>query len=134
MMFDQVKLLYENCIWSSIVQLAPYALSNTGCPEANDSGDIKSVVKKHLMLVMVGDSYFESREFKKAEPIYKEAIQMRKHLKSMKKTDGTSFEDQTGEGKLAANSSDVEVKFKLHLCYINTNQVSPQRSQERISF
>ena len=70
---------------------------------------------------------FETKEFKKAENLYKEAIQLRKQFKIVKKSelgavDQASDEFQT-EGKLALNSTDVEVKYKLHLCYIYTNQV-----------
>ena len=48
-----------------------------------------------------------------------------KEDKIIKKSDGssTSVEDSQIEGKLAVNSSDVEIKYKLHLCYMNTNQV-----------
>ena len=117
-MFDQVKLLYDNSLWSSLSNLAPYALSH-------DVDTEKCGKKRHLLLCMIGDAYFEQRNFKKAEAIYKEAIQMRKQFKIIKKSDGSaaSAEDSQVEGKLASNSSDVEIKYKLHLCYMNTNQV-----------
>ena len=118
-MFEQVKLLYDNSLWSSLVQMAPYALSH----EMDSEG--KCGKKRHLLLCMIGDAFFEQRQFKKAEPIYKEAMQIRKQFKIIKKSDGSSSsnEDSPIEGKLAINSSDVEIKYKLHLCYMNTNQV-----------
>ena len=118
-MFEQVRLLYDNSLWSSLVQIAPYALSH----EIDCEG--KSGKKRHLLLCMIGDAFFEQRNFKKAEPMYKEAIQLKKQIKIIKKSDGssTSVEDSQVEGKLAVNSSDVEIKYKLHLCYMNTNQV-----------
>ncbi len=124
-MISQVKLLYENSLWSSIVQLAPYALSYGGGDSSSDSSDGKGAKARHSLLVMVGDAFFETREYKKAEPIYKEAIQLRKQIKTMKKSDGSSSNDDLHiEGKLGINASDVEVKYKLHVCYLNTNQIS----------
>ena len=64
--------------------------------------------------------------------MYKEAIQIRKQSKVIKKSDGPTasssrMENEDSpviEGKLATNANDVEVKYKLHICYLNTNQVS----------
>ena len=90
----------------------------------------KSGRKRHQVLVMIADAYFETKEFKKAENLYKEAIQLRKQFKVVKKSELGAVSDHASadsefqtEGKLALNSTDVEVKFKLHLCYIYTNQV-----------
>jgi len=118
-MYEQVKLLYDNSLWSSLSNLAPYALSH-------DVDTEKCGKKRHLLLCMIGDAFYEQRNFKKAEPLYKEAIQLRKQFKIIKKSDGssTSPEDSQIEGKLALSSSDVEIKYKLHLCYMNTNQVN----------
>ena len=74
-MFEQVRLLYDNSLWSSLVQIAPYALSH----EIDCEG--KSGKKRHLLLCMIGDAFFEQRNFKKAEPMYKEAIQLKKQIK-----------------------------------------------------
>merc|ERR1711881_418833 len=120
-MFDQIKLLYENSLWSSIVHVAPYA---TLIGSDADKGG-KCGKKRHGLLVMLADAYFECRDFKRAEPLYKEAIQLRKQFKVLKKSDGSSIgpsnsDESNGiEGKLAYSSSDVEVKYKLHLCYLN---------------
>ena len=62
---------------------------------------------------------------RKAEPLYKEAVQLKKQLKIVKKSDGCSSSSDDGmiEGRLSHQSSDVEVKYKLHICYMNMNQV-----------
>ena len=126
-MIEQLKSMYENSLWSSLVHIAPYALSLYGSESDLDPKSDKSGRKRHQVLVMIADAYFETKEFKKAENLYKEAIQLRKQFKVVKKSelgavDQSADEFQT-EGKLALNSTDVEVKFKLHLCYIYTNQV-----------
>ena len=120
-MYEQVKCLYENELWSSIVHVAPYATISGSDAENED----KCAKKRHGMLVMIADAYFECRDFKRAEPLYKEAIQLKKQFKVLKKSDGSAADHETnlGEGKLSINSSDVEVKYKLHLCYLNMNQV-----------
>ena len=61
-MFDQVKLLYDSELWSSITQLAPYALPKSGLD--SDINEAKSSKKRHLMLVMLGDAFYETREFR----------------------------------------------------------------------
>ena len=103
-------------------------LLNLSGSEADKGG--KCGKKRHGLLVMLADAYFECRDFKRAEPLYKEAIQLRKQFKVLKKSDGSSIgpsnsDESNGiEGKLAYSSSDVEVKYKLHLCYLNMNQVT----------
>lgn len=67
-------------------------------------------------------------DYRKAEPLYKEALQLKKQLKVVKRSDGSASGSSgddilAAEGKLAYQSNDVEVKYKLHLCYMNTNQV-----------
>ena len=92
------------------------------------------------MLVMIADAYFECRDFKRAEPLYKEAIQLKKQFKALKKSaDGSAAADHETNlgdqlGKLSINSSDVEVKYKLHLCYLNMNQVWLQHGRRSFQF
>ena len=130
-MIDQLKSMYENSLWSSLVHIAPYALSLYSSEMDLDPSGGKSGRKRQAVFVMIADAYFETKEFKKAEGLYKEAIQLRKQFKIVKKsenvagpsTSAQSQDDSINEGKLAVNSTDVEVKYKLHLCYLQTNQV-----------
>ena len=128
-MIEQLKSMYENSLWSSLVHIAPYALSLYGSESDLDS---KCGRKRHQVMVMIADAYFETKEFKKAEVLYKEAIQLRKQFKVVKKSDvgassSSPSEECQNEGKLTVNSTDVEVKYKLHLCYIYTNQVTTKQ-------
>ena len=130
-MIDQLKSMYENSLWSSLVHIAPYALSLYSSEMDLDPSGGKSGRKRQAVFVMIADAYFETKEFKKAEGLYKEAIQLRKQFKIVKKsenvagpsTSAQSQDESINEGKLAVNSTDVEVKYKLHLCYLHTNQV-----------
>lgn len=126
-MFDQLKLMYENHLWSSLVHIAPYALTQSGA----DFESEKSGRKRCYVLVMLADAFYECKLYKKAEPLYKEIVQLRKQLKLVKKSsEGACVQPQPDESaphdceKLSFNSSDVEVKYKLHLCYLNTNQIN----------
>ena len=40
---------------------------------------------RQQLLVMIGDAYLECKEFKKAELIYKDALQVKKQAKPQKK-------------------------------------------------
>ena len=65
--------------------------------------------------MMLAEAFYECRDFKKAENLYKEAIQVRKQCgKVMKKSDGGSLtsEDKDNlseDGRLAQHAVDVEV-------------------------
>ena len=59
---------------------------------------------------MLAEAFYECRDFKKAENLFKEAIQVKK---AMKKSD--SSEDNLEVGWLALNSTDVEVSFMRQL-------------------
>merc|ERR1712018_952418 len=109
-MIDQLKSMYENSLWSSLVHIAPYALSLYSSEMDLDPSGGKSGRKRQAVFVMIADAYFETKEFKKAEGLYKEAIQLRKQFKIVKKSelgavDQSADEFQT-EGKLALNSTD----------------------------
>lgn len=44
-----------------------------------------SSCQRQQLLVMIGDAYLECKEFKKAEVIYKDALQVKKQAKPQKK-------------------------------------------------
>jgi anaphase-promoting complex subunit 7 len=141
-MFDQIRMMYEANLWSSLTHISPYALAFCGSDSAKtdfdgsmDTGG-KSCRKRQQIIVMIADAFLESKEYKKAEPLYKEAIQLRKQFKNVKRSSGDlaavpgpsgplpASDDSNNDSKLSNNSSDVEVKFKLHQCYLNMNQIN----------
>jgi len=124
-MFEQLRSLYEAQLWSNLVHLAPIALAFCNSNQDADQ-ESKCCRKRHQILVMIADAYLECKEFRKAENVCKDAIQMRKQLKSAKKSEPTMTpgagpaSDEMSPLDLMA--SDVEVKYKLHKCYLSTNQ------------
>ena len=116
MVFEFVKQLHENELWSNLVQLAPFALSF--CRAQNNELTPKM---RQQILVFLADAFFDGKEFLRAESLYKEALQAKKQQQKSKKTNSTNEISQSQEDKAA---SDVEVKYKMHLCYLKTNQHS----------
>ena len=115
-MFEYVKELHENELWSNLVQLAPFALSF--CRSQNT--DLTSKMRQQI-LVFLADAFFEEKEFLRAENLYKEALQAKKQQQKAKKTNNSNDSSQIQDCKA---TSDVEVKYKMHLCYLKTNQHS----------
>ena len=116
MVLEYVKQLHENELWSNLVQLAPFALSFC----RSQSPDLTSKSKQQI-LVYVADAFFEGKEFQRAESLYKEALQVKKEQQKAKKTSSVNDKNQAEECKA---TSDVEVRYKMHLCYLRTNQHS----------
>ena len=116
MFFDFVKQLHENELWSNLVQLAPFAISI--CRSHNT--DLTSKMRQQI-LVYLADAFFDTKEFLRAESLYKEALQAKKQQQKTKKSTNTSDSKPSLECKA---TSDVEVKYKMHLCYLKTNQHS----------
>ena len=130
-MFEQLRLLYEAELWSSLAQVAPHALAYCGSEvdcEMDPQAMGKLSRKRQQIIVMVADAFLNMKEYKKAEGLYKEAIQLRKQFKNLKKTSpsdpSSDDQDNAVPASLVKPTSDVEIKYKLHLCYMNTNQSS----------
>jgi len=60
-----------------------------------------------------GDALLEMREWRRAEAVYREALQAKKHYLKVKQLEGVG---ETG------CSSEVDVKYKLHKCYVAMGQ------------
>jgi len=82
MVFEFVKQLHENELWSNLVQLAPFALSF--CRSQTTSSELTSKMKQQI-LIFIADAYFDGKEFLRAENLYKEALQSKKQQHKTKK-------------------------------------------------
>ena len=85
MVFEFVKQLHENELWSNLVQLAPFALSF--CRSQNT--ELTSKMRQQI-LVFLADAFFDGKEFLRAEHLYKEALQAKKQQHKTKKTNSAS--------------------------------------------
>ena len=79
--------------------------------------------QRQVLTCLMADAFYETRELPRAESLYQEALQLctKKHGVPAKgvaaaaaaKVDDTVCPDGTSE---------VDIKYKLHLCYLRTNQ------------
>lgn len=162
-MYDQVRQLYENQLWSSLCQFGPLVLTVaanhqvhapckegaastwTGYAAGSDSHHSASVSSSHcntstpssgsaavvpttdhilssrqrlVVMAMLAEAFFESKEFRRAESILKEALYLRKHLGKTKTSSVSAPKDDLEDRLL----SEVELKYKLHECYLHLQQ------------
>ncbi|XP_035217809.1 anaphase-promoting complex subunit 7-like isoform X2 [Stegodyphus dumicola] len=78
--------------------------------------DLLTFATKYQTFVYYADSLVNLKEYKKAEAMYRRALQLKK---SLAKTKGKSQPFPQGEV-----TSEVDVKYKAHLCLVNLKQFS----------
>ncbi|XP_042903063.1 anaphase-promoting complex subunit 7 [Parasteatoda tepidariorum] len=110
-MFEQLKILYDQGLYSNVTALASMLLT-----VAESSTDMLTFSTKYQTYVYYGDSLLNMKEYKKAEVMFKKALQLKK---SLAKTKGKTQVFPQGEV-----TSEVDVKYKAHLCLVNQKQFS----------
>nr|XP_018904104.1 PREDICTED: anaphase-promoting complex subunit 7 [Bemisia tabaci] len=108
--FEQIKLLYDQQLYSNLVVVADLVLS-----ASNHSNDLLSPLAKFQTLVYYGESLFHNDRYRKAENIFREALQLRKSFMKNKET-AKLLEQQKDL------FSDIEIKYQIHLCHVNLRQ------------
>ncbi|GIY90907.1 anaphase-promoting complex subunit 7 [Caerostris darwini] len=111
-LYEQLKLLYDQGLYSSVTSLASMMLTAA----SESSSDMLTFSTKYQTYVYYADSLYQLKEFKRAEAIYKKAIQLRK---SFSKTKGKTPTLPAGEV-----TSEVDIKYKMHLCLVSLKQYS----------
>ncbi|GIY82578.1 anaphase-promoting complex subunit 7 [Caerostris extrusa] len=111
-LYEQLKLLYDQGLYSSVTSLASMMLTAA----SESSSDMLTFSTKYQTYVYYADSLYQLKEFKRAEGIYKKAIQLRK---SFSKTKGKTPTLPAGEV-----TSEVDIKYKMHLCLVSLKQYS----------
>jgi len=110
-LFDQLKLLYDQGLYSNVVEFGGL-LTTIG----EHSMDALTPCQAYQAKVFQADALLQMKEFRRAETLYKQALSARKHyLKTrlIKSPDGSESGDLTCE---------VEVKYSLHKCYMAIGQ------------
>lgn len=105
---DHIKLLFEQELYSNVVAAANLLLTASDhCP------DVFNCVSKFQMYVYYADSLYNLGQYRKAEGVYRQALQFKKSmLKS--KTAATPKPYETAVKEL---SSDIDIKYKIYLCH-----------------
>lgn len=110
-LFEQLKLLYDQGLYSNVTTFASMLLS------ANESSpDLLTFTTMYQTYVYYADALVSLKEYKKAEAMYRRALQLKK---SLGKTKGKTQTIPQGEV-----TSEVDIKYKLHLCLVNLKQYS----------
>lgn len=109
--FDQIKRMFDQHLYSNVVSLASLSLS------INDhNADFMSAQERCQILVYVADSSYHLKEYRKAESIYRKALQMKKALIKNRVKGPTTI---PASGILI---SDIDVKYQIYLCHIELKQ------------
>jgi len=147
MVFEWVRQLHENELWSNLIAVAPLALSlgraatpPTVGQQQQDGGSgspTLSYRQKQQLICLIADAFYESKEFCRAEALFKESLQLchqvKKTSKSTKKVGSAASSADDSVAAAAENvssssssvergTSEIDIKYKLHLCYLRTNQ------------
>lgn len=108
-LFEQLKSLYDHGLYSNVSALGSMILSIS-----DHSSDILSFTARYQSLIYYADSLFHSKEYRKAESVYRKALQLKKSLaKSRGKT------QPLAQGEV---TSEMDVKYQIHLCNVNLKQ------------
>ncbi|KAH7985590.1 hypothetical protein HPB49_026351 [Dermacentor silvarum] len=83
---DQLKLLYDNKLYSNVT-----ALFSLAHPISTDCPDFMTVSAKFQSYVYCGDAYVQLGDFKRAEAFYQKAIQLKKSAAKAKGKGPTSI-------------------------------------------
>lgn len=107
---DQLKLLYDNKLYSNVT-----ALFSLAHPISVHCADFMTVSAKFQSYVYCGDAYVQLGDFKRAEALYQKAIQLKKSAAKAK-----------GKGPASIISGDVtsenDIKYQIHVCHVNMKQ------------
>ncbi|GFU10345.1 anaphase-promoting complex subunit 7 [Nephila pilipes] len=114
-LYEQLKLVYDQGLHSNVATLANMILTLS-----DSNSEVLTYSTKYQTFVFYGDALLNLKEFRKAETMFKKALQFRK---SLAKTKGKAQPFPQGEV-----SSEVDVKYKAHLCLVNMKQYSQAAS------
>ncbi|XP_076548945.1 anaphase-promoting complex subunit 7 isoform X2 [Osmia lignaria lignaria] len=103
-LYDQIKLLYEQSLYSNVISLANLVLSLS-----EHNSDLLPIHGKFHIYVYYAHAHFYLGKYKRAEALYKKSLQFRKCLLKSK----GSTKPLEGQKDLL---SDVDIKFQIHLC------------------
>ncbi|KAF3427113.1 hypothetical protein E2986_09095 [Frieseomelitta varia] len=105
-LYDQIKLLYEQSLYSNVISLANLVLSLS-----EHNSDLLPIHGKFHIYVYYADAHFHLGKYKRAEALYKKSLQFRKCLLKSK----GATKPLEGQKDLP---TDVDIKFQIHLCLI----------------
>ncbi|XP_067123755.1 anaphase-promoting complex subunit 7 isoform X1 [Centruroides vittatus] len=115
-LYNQLKLLYDQGLYSNVTNLASMILTIS-----DHSHDLLLPSAKYQILVYYGDSLYHAKDYRKAETIFRKALQLKK---SMAKAKGKSQGVTQGVSINQEMASEVDVKYQIYLCHLHLKQYS----------
>uniref|UniRef100_T1J2T0 Anaphase-promoting complex subunit 7 n=1 Tax=Strigamia maritima TaxID=126957 RepID=T1J2T0_STRMM len=112
--FDNVKSLYDAGLHSNVISLVPLLLSVT----EHNQNELLLLPHKFQILVYYAESLYQMQDHKKAETIYKRALQLKK---SIMKTKG---KPASGYSQLQEMTSEIDIKYQIAMCNCQMKQYS----------
>jgi len=107
-LFCALQQLHSAGLYSNVVDLCSVA----NCV-VEQNLDLLNSNQVWQLQIYHGDALLEMREWRRAEAVYREALQAKKHYMKLKQLEGV------GE---SGSSIEVDVKYKLHKCYVAMGQ------------
>lgn len=123
MLIDSLQQLYSSGLHSNVVELA----NLTNCHKEVFLDSLESGKGSEVQAILA-DSLLELKEWKRAETIYRQVLQAKKHSRSLK-PQMPSLIISNSPAATSDNSSEMEeIKYKLYQCYLGLGQVSQARN------
>lgn len=117
---DQVRQLHDLQLFDDVKSLASMVLSLI-----ENNPEFLSTQQKYHLMVYQAEAFFHSKDYKKSEYLYDQALQVKKSLnKSKVKKEPLNRLVFKSDGKVPVIDilSEVEVRYKLHLCMCYNKQ------------
>ncbi|EFN88825.1 anaphase-promoting complex subunit 7 [Harpegnathos saltator] len=114
-LFEQIKLLYDQSLYSNVISLTNLVLSLS-----EHNAELFPGYNKFHVYVYYADAHFHLGKYRRAETLYKKALQFRKCLLKSKGTGKPLLDRQKDL------PSDVNVKYQIHLCLVKSK--NPQEA------
>lgn len=111
-LFEQIKLLYDQALYCNVISLTNLVLSLS-----EHNADLLPGYNKFHVYVYYADAHFHLGKYRRAETLYKKALQFRKCLLKSK---GTGKPILDGQKDLP---SDVNIKYQIHLCLVKSKNL-----------
>ncbi|XP_024892385.1 anaphase-promoting complex subunit 7 [Temnothorax curvispinosus] len=111
-LFEQIKLLYDQALYCNVISLTNLVLSLS-----EHNADLLPGYSKFHVYVYYADAHFHLGKYRRAETLYKKALQFRKCLLKSK---GMGKPLLDGQKDLP---SDVNIKYQIHLCLVKSKNL-----------
>ncbi|XP_044738305.1 anaphase-promoting complex subunit 7 [Chrysoperla carnea] len=105
-LIEQIKMLYDQQLYSNVISLTDLVLSHS-----EHNSNCFTAEAKFQAYVYYADSLFYEKQYRRAEAIYRKALQFKKSILKYK---GAT----KPEGNQKDFIYDIDIKYNIHVCHI----------------